>query len=123
MKYKVINDQLIIEIDKTTQGQTILEYFHSMHLSKKTNHLLRQNKEYLYNHQFVDYNQVLKKGDQVLSVTSEFIAVQRKNGEVEVLPMVKDKMGRRVDIEHIITIGYGNNTVKAATDEIVVTTF
>ena len=67
--------------------------------------------------------EVLKKGDQVLSVTSEFIAVQRKNGEVEVLPMVKDKMGRRVDIEHIITIGYGNNTVKATTDEIEVTTF
>ncbi len=63
MKYKVINDQLIIEIDETTQGQTILEYFHSLHLSKKTIHLLRQNKEYLYNHQFVDYNQVLKKGD------------------------------------------------------------
>lgn len=37
--------------------------------------------------------------------------------------MVKDKMGLRVDIEHIITIGYGNNTVKAATDEIVVATF
>lgn len=37
--------------------------------------------------------------------------------------MVKDKMGLRVDIEHNITIGYGNNTVKAATDEIVVTTF
>lgn len=32
--------------------------------------------------------EVLKKGDKVLSVTSEFIAVQRKNGEVEVLPMV-----------------------------------
>ena len=37
--------------------------------------------------------------------------------------MVKDEMGLRVDIEHIITIGYGNNTVKATTDEIVVTTF
>lgn len=47
--------------------------------------------------------EVLKKGDKVLSVTSEFIAVQRKNGEVEVLPMVKDEMGLRVDTEHIIT--------------------
>ena len=37
--------------------------------------------------------------------------------------MVKDKMGLRVDIEHRITIGYGTNTVTAATDEIVVTTF
>lgn len=48
--------------------------------------------------------EVLKKGDKVLSVTSEFIAVQRKNGEVDLLPMVKDEMGLRIDIEHIITI-------------------
>ena len=67
--------------------------------------------------------EVLKKGDKVLSVTSEFIAVQRKNGEVDLLPMVKDEMGLRIDIEHIITIGYSNKKVKATTDEIEVTTF
>lgn len=66
---------------------------------------------------------VLRKGDQVISVTSEFIAVQRKNGEVDIIPMLKDEMGLRVDIEHIVTIGYGNNTVQATTDEIVITTF
>lgn len=66
---------------------------------------------------------VLRKGDQVLNVTPEFIAVQRKNGEVDIIPLVKDEMGLRVDIEHIVTIGYGNNTVHAVTDEIVVTTF
>lgn len=66
---------------------------------------------------------VLKKGDQVLNVTSEFIAVQRKNGEVDILPLVKDEMGLRVDIEKIVTIGYGNNTVQAFDNEIVVTTF
>lgn len=66
---------------------------------------------------------VLKKGNQVLNVTPEFIAVQRKNGEVDIIPLVKDEMGLRVDIEKIVTIGYGNNTVQASTDEIVVTTF
>ena len=66
---------------------------------------------------------VLKKGDQVLNVTSEFITVQRKNGEVDIIPLVKDEMGLRVDIERIVTIGYGNNTVQAFTDELVVTTF
>ena len=66
---------------------------------------------------------VLRKGDQVLNVTPEFIAVQRKNGEVDIIPLAKDEMGLRVDIEHIVTIGYGNNTVQAVTDEIVVTTF
>ncbi len=66
---------------------------------------------------------ILKKGDQVLNVTSEFIAIQRKNGEVDIVPMIKDEMGLRVDIENIVTIGYGNNIVQATADEVVVTTF
>ena len=40
-----------------------------------------------------------------------------------VLSAQRFKESIRVDTEHIITIGYGNNTVKATTDEIVVTTF
>lgn len=66
---------------------------------------------------------VLKKGDRVISVTSEFVAVQRKNGEVDIVPLIRDKTGLRVAIENIVTIGYGNNTVEAATDDVVVTTF
>jgi len=66
---------------------------------------------------------ILKKGDKVLTVTSEFIAVQRKNGEVDVVPLVKDEMGLRVDIEGIVTIGYGENIVEVSTEEVVVTTF
>lgn len=66
---------------------------------------------------------ILKKGDQVISVTPEFIVVQRRNGEVDIVPMLKDEMGLRVDIENIVTIGYGNNTVQAESEEIVVTTF
>lgn len=66
---------------------------------------------------------VLKKGDKVISVTSEFVAVQRKNGEVDIVPLIRDKTGLRVAIENIVTIGYGNNTVEAATDDVVVTTF
>lgn len=66
---------------------------------------------------------ILKKGDKVLNVTSEFIAVQRKNGEVDVIPLVKDETGLRVDIEGIVTIGYGENIVEVSTDDVVVTTF
>lgn len=66
---------------------------------------------------------VLKKGDRVINVTSEFIAVQRKNGEVDIIPLIRDGTGLRVDIENIVTIGYGNNTVQAEVDDIVVTTF
>ena len=66
---------------------------------------------------------VLKKRDRVISVTSEFVAVQRKNGEVDIIPLIRDGTGLRVDIENIVTIGYGNNTVQAEAGDIVVTTF
>lgn len=66
---------------------------------------------------------ILKKGDSVLNVTVEFIAVQRKNGEVDIVPLLKDETGLRVDVENIVTIGYGNNTVQATKDDVVVTTF
>lgn len=66
---------------------------------------------------------ILKKGDSVLSVTSDFIAVQRKNGEVDIVPLLTDETGLRVDVERIITIGYGNNTVQVTKDDVVVTTF
>ena len=36
---------------------------------------------------------ILKKGDSVLNVTPEFIAVQRKNGEVDIVPLLKDETG------------------------------
>lgn len=54
---------------------------------------------------------LLKKGDSVLNVTSEFVAVKRKNGEVDIIPLVKDGWSWRVDTENIVTIGYGENTV------------
>ena len=66
---------------------------------------------------------ILKKGDSVLSVTLEFIAVQRKSGEVDIVPLKKDESGIRVDIENIVTIGYGNNIVQVENDDVVVTTF
>ena len=66
---------------------------------------------------------LLKNGYTVINVTQYFIAFLIKNGEVDIIPLVKDEMGLRVDIEKIVTIGYGNNTVQASTDEIMVTTF
>lgn len=54
---------------------------------------------------------LLKKGDEVLNVTSEFVAVKRKKGEVDIIPIIKEAGSWRVDIENIVTIGYGDNTV------------
>lgn len=66
---------------------------------------------------------VLKKGDHVVSVTADFIAVERKNGEVDLIPLAKDDGILRIDSENIVTIGYGDNIVQATNGDVTVTTF
>ena len=55
---------------------------------------------------------VLKKGDEVLNVTTDFVAVKRKNGEVDIIRFFKDVDNWRVDLDNIVTIGYGKNTIQ-----------
>lgn len=66
---------------------------------------------------------VLKKGDHVINVTSEFIAVERKNGEVDIIPLIRDGEGFRVDSENIVTIGYGDNIVQTKAGDVTITIF
>ena len=66
---------------------------------------------------------ILKKGDHVISVTSEFIAVERKNGEVDLVPITKEGENFRVDQENIVTIGYGENIVQTQAGGVTITTF
>lgn len=67
---------------------------------------------------------VLRKGDKVLNVTSEFLAIQRKNGEVDILSIISTEHGIRIDTEKVVTVGYGDNTVEVSSiDGVVVTTF
>ena len=54
---------------------------------------------------------LLKKGDEVLNVTGEFVAIKRKNGDVDIIPIIKEGESWRVDFENIVTISYGDNTV------------
>ena len=63
---------------------------------------------------------ILQKGDRVLAVTQEFIAVQRKNGEVDIVTLVRDETGLRVNQEDIVTIGYGQYTVEVTDGDITV---
>ncbi len=67
--------------------------------------------------------EVLKKGDSVISVTDHHIAVRRRNGEVDLLPLVNDESGWWIDTDNIITIGYGNNTISEVIDGVTVTHF
>ena len=55
---------------------------------------------------------VLHEGDRVLNVTNEFVAVERVSGEVDIIPLIKEEGGMRIDTQHILTIGYGNNTIQ-----------
>lgn len=67
---------------------------------------------------------VMSKGDKVLNVTSELVAIQRKNGEVDIIPLISDEYGVRIDTENIVTIGYGNNSVETEVVEgVVITNF
>jgi len=67
---------------------------------------------------------VLHEGDRVINVTNEFVAVERASGEVDVLPLIKEGSGMWVDTQHILTIGYGNNTIQVETESgLTITTF
>lgn len=67
---------------------------------------------------------VMSKGDKVLNVTSELVAIQRKNGEVDIIPLISDESGVRIDTENMVTIGYGNNSVETEViNGVVITNF
>lgn len=67
---------------------------------------------------------VLHEGDEVIGVTNDFVAVRRNEGVVDLIPIVRDVAGLRIDVNRIITIGYGENTVSSSeVDGVVVTTF
>ena len=66
---------------------------------------------------------ILKKGDHVISVTSEFVAVEKKNGEVDLITLSKDGETFRIDPENIVTIGYGDNIVQTQAGDVTITTF
>lgn len=63
---------------------------------------------------------ILKKGDSVLNVDKNFIAVKRKNGEVDIVPLIEDETGLRVNVSKIVTIGYGDNIVTAKVGDVTV---
>ena len=63
---------------------------------------------------------ILKKGDSVLNVDKNFIAVRRKNGEVDIVPLIEDETGLRVNVSKIVTIGYGENIVTANVGDVTV---
>ena len=67
---------------------------------------------------------IMQDGDRVISVTNEFVAVERASGEVDIGPLIREDNRIWVDIQHILTIGYGENTVQVHTEDgVTITTF
>lgn len=58
---------------------------------------------------------IMTKGDRVLSVTESFIAIQKKTGEIVLLPIAKTDTGIHVELEKMITISYGGNMIETVT--------
>ena len=55
---------------------------------------------------------ILHKGDSVLNITKDFIAVRRRNGEVDLIGFWDEEGGVRIDTGNIVTIGFGDNIVE-----------
>lgn len=66
---------------------------------------------------------ILKKGDRVINVTSDFVAVERKDGTVDIVPIKKEEDRFRIDTENIMTIGFGDNVIQSQDGDVTVTTF
>lgn len=62
MKYQIRHSYLTLFIDSPI---SIIDLFQQFHLSKKTIHLMKQNKSYLVNNRYVSPSTVLVKGDQL----------------------------------------------------------
>lgn len=65
MKYIIHNQYITFIIDKEFIYKSIDDVFQYFHLSKKTIHLLKQNKEYTLNSKFVSSGTILKKNDRL----------------------------------------------------------
>ena len=60
---------------------------------------------------------LLKKGDEVLSLNEKFLAVKRTDGTVDVYNVFFNEEGIYVDPIKTATIGYGEGTVEKMLDD------
>lgn len=60
---------------------------------------------------------LMKTGDRVLTITNEFLAIERCDGSVELYPVVNTTNKITLDIDSITTIGYSPCNDDIETDE------
>lgn len=69
--------------------------------------------------------EILKKGDTVLNVWKDHIAVKKKSGEVEIFQFYFDEKGLPRLSENTILVTQGNGSISAGTtdSDVTITTF
>lgn len=60
---------------------------------------------------------LMKTGDRVLTITNEFLAIERCDGSVELYPVVNKTNKITLDIASVTTIGYSPCNDDIETDE------
>lgn len=61
---------------------------------------------------------ILKKGDEVLTINERFLAVKRKNGEVDIFNVMYNEENEIfIDPVKAAVIGYGTGTVGKSLDD------
>lgn len=61
---------------------------------------------------------ILKKGDEVLTINERFLAVKRKNGTVDIFSVMYNEANELlIDPVKAAVIGYGEGTVSKKMDE------
>lgn len=108
MQYNVHYPYLTLTIDKP---QSIEDFFKEFHLSRKTIHLLKQNKDYTLNNHYVSASSIMLKGDQLTLLAyqkddgmypplyedldiiyeDEFLLIVNKPAFIQVFPSSKDE--------------------------------
>lgn len=66
---------------------------------------------------------VLKKGDTLISATKEYLVIKRRNGDIDLIELVDDSDGLRVNPKPYYTIGYGDGVVEEEFNGVTVTHF
>ena len=60
---------------------------------------------------------LLKAGDEVLSINEHFLAIKRKKGEVDIYTLFWDEKGICIDPLKTATVGFGNGTVEKSSND------
>ncbi len=59
---------------------------------------------------------LMKKGDQVIGIYDGAMMIRRRNGEVDLIRLDIDPEKEHVAVSKILTIGYGDDTVRIVAD-------